>query len=286
MKNQQDSSWFREECKEQGSAFSMKVKCCLHQEQSAYQHIAIYDCEFWGPMMAIDGFVMLTAKDNYLYHEMMSHPVLYSHPNPHDVVIIGGGDCGVLKEVLKHPGVSCVKQIEIDERVTRLAQQYFPDLCVSNEDPRATLLFEDGIEWMQQAPDNSVDIMIIDSTDPIGPAKGLFGVHFYQQCQRVLRSDGILVHQSESPMTHLQTILKPMHQAMRQAGFSQTRTLFFPQPCYPSGWWSATMASTQTILSQFRQIDAMNRNFHTHYYNEQTHQGALALPEGLKSLFL
>ena len=287
MKIQDDSTWSTEVCEEQGSAFSMKIKACLHEEQSAFQHIAIHDCEFWGHVMFIDGFVMLTQKDNYLYHEMMAHPILYAHSDPQEVVIIGGGDCGVLKEVLKHSEVRCVQQIDIDERVTRLAELYFPELCVSNHDSRANLLFDDGIAWVKNAPANSVDVMIVDSTDPIGPAEGLFGVHFYRECQRVLRPNGILVHQSESPLTHLNTILKPMHQAMNDAGFTQSRTLFFPQPTYPSGWWSATMTTNaKKALTDFREKDCKQRNFSTHYYNEQIHQGALALPEGLKTLLV
>ena len=278
-----ETDWFTEVCKEQGSALQLKVKTKLHEEQSLYQKIEIFDCEFWGHVMVIDGFIMLTQKDNYLYHEMMSHPVLYSHPKPQDVVIIGGGDCGVLKEVLQHNTVQRLTQVDIDERVTRLAEQFFPELCERNHDPRLTLLFDDGIQWVKHAASDSLDIMIVDSTDPIGPAEGLFGVSFYQECRRVLRPEGILVHQSESPLTHFDTLLVPMHQAMKTAGFAQTRILFFPQPTYPSGWWSATMASSRPDpLTDFRSAEVNERNFATHYYNTDIHRAALAVPEGLK----
>src|SRR5574338_1669805 len=117
---------------------------------------------------------MLTTRDNFLYHEMMTHPVLYTPAAPRNVAIIGGGDCGTLREVLRHPEVESVVQIDIDERVTRLAEKYFPELCESNADPRAKLLFDDGIQWMKDARRESIDLIIIDSTDPVGPAEGLF----------------------------------------------------------------------------------------------------------------
>jgi spermidine synthase len=228
--------------------------------------------------MAIDGFVMLTGRDNYLYHEMMSHPALFTHAAPRRVVIIGGGDCGTLREVLKHRHVERVLQVELDERVTRLSERYFPELCDSNADPRAAFLFGDGIQWMKDAPAASVDVIIVDSTDPIGPAKGLFTETFYRDCFEVLDDGGLIVQQSESPLLHYQSIIQPMHAAMRAAGFHDSVTLQFPQPCYPSGWWSATMAGKGEVRS-FREADAMNKAFATLYYNSAIHAGALAQPE-------
>src|SRR5439155_10962993 len=120
----------------------------LHEEQSAYQRIEIYQTETFGKLMTLDGLVMVTDRDNFIYHEMMSHPALYSHPCPTRVLIIGGGDCGTLREVLKHPTVELAEQVELDERVTRVAERFFPDLCESNRDPRARLHFADGIAWV------------------------------------------------------------------------------------------------------------------------------------------
>ena len=131
-------------------AFSIKVFARLHEEQTEYQHIEIYETEWFGNLMVIDGCIMLTARDNFIYHEMMSHPALYTHPDPRKVVIIGGGDCGTLREVLRHEGVRHALQVEIDERVTRLSEQYFPELCVANDDPRAEFFFGDGIRWMHR----------------------------------------------------------------------------------------------------------------------------------------
>lgn len=272
--------WFTEVYPKHGSAFSLKVKAKLHEEQTPFQKIEIYDTEWFGKLMIIDGCTMVTDRDNFLYHEMMTHPVLYTHPDPKRVWVIGGGDCGSLKEVLRHPEVKQAVQIEIDERVTRLAEEHFPDLCTSNHDPRAELLFIDGIQWVKDAADNSVDVIIVDSTDPVGPAEGLFNAAFYRECLRCLGPNGILVQQSESPLFHAD-LIEAMHKTMRGAGFGATRSFFFPQCIYPSGWWSGTMAS-QSAIPEFRKSDAEARPFETAYYNVDIHKSAFATPTFLE----
>ncbi len=273
-----DDDWFTEICAESGSAFSLRVKEKLHQEQTRFQRIEIYETERFGTLMVIDGFIMLSDYDNFFYHEMMSHPVLFTHPDPQQVVIIGGGDCGTLREVLKHPEVKRVVQVEIDERVTRLSEQYFPELCEANDDPRAELLFSDGIRWVREADSASVDIIIVDSTDPLGPAEGLFTAAFYRDCFRVLGADGLIVHQSESPLIH-QQLIRDMRCAMERAGFPQQLTINFPQPVYPSGWWSATLAGKRGKLTRLRKRACQNKTFPTRYYNYAIHLAAMAIPE-------
>ena len=273
-----NKNWFSEVCEAEGSAFSLKFKKKLHEEQTEYQKIEIYETEKFGNLMVIDGFIMLSQRDNFFYHEMMSHPVMFTHPDPKNILIIGGGDCGTLQAILKHPKVQTVQQIDIDESVTRLSEIYFPELCTENNDTRAELMFIDGIQWVKDAPEAIYDIIIVDSTDPIGPAEGLFSQSFYEQCFRVLREDGILVQQSESALFHM-GILKDMYKAMADAGFKTQSTLFFPQTVYPSGWWSATMTAKGGELTKFRQIDAENKSFETEYYNAGIHQAALAMPE-------
>lgn len=274
------TGWFTEVYPHHGSAFSLKVKAKLYEEQTPFQKIEIFDTEWFGKLMIIDGCTMVTDRDNFLYHEMMTHPVLYTHPNPERVWVIGGGDCGSLKEVLLHPEVKQAIQIEIDERVTRLAEQYFPALCTANHDPRAELLFIDGIRWVKEAEPDSVDVIIVDSTDPVGPAEGLFNVAFYRDCLRCLGPDGILVQQSESPLFHAE-LIRTMHRTMRDAGFADTRSFFFPQCIYPSGWWSGTMAG-KGGLTGFREADAASRPFITDYYNVDIHRSAFAMPEYLR----
>ncbi len=274
--------WFTEAFQNEGTAFSLKIKAKLHEEQSQYQRLEIYDTETFGKLMVLDGCYMVTTRDNFLYHEMMTHPALFTHKNPQKVVVIGGGDCGTLKEVLKHPGVREAWQVEIDERVTRLSEKYFPELCDSNDDPRANFFFGDGIKWIADATPGSLDVIIVDSTDPVGPAEGLFAVDFYRNCYTALREGGILVQQSESPLLHTSTIIKGVHGDMKEAGFSHVHTMPFPQPIYPTGWWSATMAGKDKPLKYFREEDADQRPFVTRYYNKGIHQAALATPEFMR----
>ncbi len=278
-----EGQWFSEAHLASGSAISFRTTERLHAEQTPFQNIEIHATTDWGNLMVIDGCVMLTSRDNFLYHEMMSHPALYTHADPKRVVVIGGGDCGTLREVLRHPGVESVVQVEIDERVTRLAEEYFPELCEANDDPRAELLFDDGIEYMRALEADSIDIVIVDSTDPVGPAEGLFNQAFYASCLRALARGGLLVQQSESPLVHLE-LIRDMRNAMRAAGFGSMRTLPFPQPCYPTGWWSCTMASKGAELGiRFREHDAESRPFATRYYNPGIHRAALASPEFMRA---
>ncbi|HET7369440.1 MAG TPA: polyamine aminopropyltransferase [Gammaproteobacteria bacterium] len=267
--------WFIEQAPEADMALGLKVREKLAEERSPYQHIEIYQTESFGRLMVIDGCVMLTARDNFIYHEMMAHTPLFTHPDPRRVVIIGGGDCGTLKEVLKHPSVEHVLQVEIDEAVTRLAAEYFPELCESNDDARAEFYFGDGIRWINEAEPGSVDVIIVDSTDPVGPAEGLFAEPFYRACRRALGDRGIFVQQSESPLLHTR-ILKQIHGGLRAAGFADTACVGFPQPTYPSGWWSATLAGMG--VKEFREQAAADKSFLTRYYTAGVHRGALAMP--------
>ena len=274
-------TWYYENFEISGSAIGFRVTKKLDEVQSPFQKIEIYETTDWGNLMVIDGAIMLTSRDNFLYHEMMSHPALFTHPRAKRVVIIGGGDCGTLREILKHREVESVVQCDIDERVTRLAEQYFPELCDSNADPRAKLMFDDGIAYMKSLDPESIDVVIVDSTDPVGPAEGLFNQSFYASCLKALRPGGILVQQSESPLVHV-SLIQAMRNAMRNAGFDSLKTLPFPQPCYPTGWWSCTMARKHLDLDTFRERGAATKQFPTRYYNVETHKAALATPEFLR----
>lgn len=268
-----NSNWLTEQLDAYGTVFGLRIKSHLHHEKTPILTIDIYDTTDFGHLMVIDGSFMLTTRDNFLYHEMMSHPILFTHHDPKRVVIIGGGDCGTLQEVLKHP-VQSVTQIEIEEKVTRLSEKYFPELCTSNTDPRAHFIFDDGIAWMRNAPDKSADVIIVDSTDPVGPAEGLFNAAFYTQCCRVLADDGILALQSESPLIHEQ-ILKDVQGALKTAGFNHRLIVPFPQPLYPTGWHSMTMASKTRPLNAFRKDTALFETLKTRYYHFPIHEAAL-----------
>lgn len=274
-----NNNWFSEECTESGSAFSLNIDEKLHEEQTPYQKIEIYSTKGFGKLMVIDGFVMLTERDNFIYHEMLTHPALFSHPNPENIVIIGGGDCGTLTEVVKHSCVKNITQVEIDQRVTDLSYEYFPELCEQNDDPRVELIFNDAIEWVKNAKSKSIDLIIVDSTDPIGPAEGLFSTPFYKDCMRVLKADGLVVQQSESPLIHLESIILPMHNCMQQAGFKKTQLLHFPVASYPTGWWTATVASKNKKIKFAREEESKFLNFATQYYNHAVHLACFASPQ-------
>jgi spermidine synthase len=270
-------AWHYENFEPTGSAIGFRIVRKLDELQSPFQKIEIYETSDWGNLMLIDGAVMLTARDNFLYHEMMAHPALFTHAAPREVAIIGGGDCGTLREVLRHPGVVHAVQCDIDEQVTRMAEKWFPELCEANADPRARLLFDDGVAFMRDAAPGSLDLVIVDSTDPVGPAEGLFNRAFYASCFRALRDDGILVQQSESPLALLD-LIREMRGEMAKAGFGEFATLPFPQPCYPTGWWSCTLARKHGHGFGFREAAARAQEFPTRYYSAGVHHGALATP--------
>jgi spermidine synthase len=269
-------TWLHETFDPTGSSIGFRVTKKLDEVQSPFQKIEIYESTDWGNVMLIDGAMMVTTRDNFFYHEMVSHPALFTHAAPKRVVIIGGGDCGTLREVLKHPGVESAVQCDIDEQVTRMSEKYFPELCASNGDPRAQLLFDDGIAYMRDCAPGSVDIVIVDSTDPVGPAEGLFNKAFFDSCFRALKDDGILVQQSESPLALLD-LIREMRAEMGKAGFTTFQTLPFPQPCYPTGWWSVTLARKGQGFD-FRQADAAAKGFETAYYSAEIHKAAQVLP--------
>ena len=266
--------WVYETVEEMGARFGIRATEKLLDEKTPYQHLEVWRTEQWGNLMLLDGVMMLSSLENFVYHEMMSHPALQTHANPRNVVIIGGGDCGTLTEVLKHAEVESVVQIDIDEAVTRAAERFFPELTAHNDDPRASLRFEDGVTWMRNAPAESVDVIIVDSTDPIGPGTGLFGPAFLADCERVLRDDGIMVGQSESPFYHMPLMID-YHRAMAAAGFAERRSLLFPQPVYPGGSITGTLARKTGPLDEIRPLAA---GVTTRFYRTELHRGLLAIP--------
>ena len=273
-----NDNWFTEVCDECGSALSFRIIRKLHEEQTEFQKVEIFETQDYGTLLALDGYVMLTELDNFIYHEMMTHPALFSHADPRNILIIGGGDCGSLQQVLKHTTVKSVLLVEIDPRVTQLCERYFPQLCSANNDQRVEFVFQDAVQWIRSYPSDEFDVIIIDSTDPIGPATHIYSSDFYSQCLRILRDSGLVIHQSESPLIHLQSIILPMRKNFARAGFQECRTLLFPVCSYPSGWWSATMACKNGAVEFVRESDAQAGIIKTRYYTAAIHQAALALP--------
>ncbi len=224
---------------------------------------------------------MLSTRDEFVYHEMITHPALCTHPRPERVLVVGGGDGGAIREILRHPTVKEAVLCEIDERVTRLCEQYFPATTVGLKDPRVRCHFEDGFAFMQRH-EQYFDVIITDSSDPVGPGVALFKEEYYRLVKRALRPGGIMVSQSESPWYYAETI-RDMTTAMA-AVFSHVQTYIAMIPLYPSGFWTITAASDTCRLEQFDEARSRAIAAHCRYYNPEIHRGALALPTFLREM--
>lgn len=278
-------AWFIEHFKTAGTCFGLAIDEKLHTEQSPYQSIEVYQTQTFGRLLVLDGCTMVSERDHFLYHEMMTHPAMAMfdpavHCQPKNIAIIGGGDGGIVAELIKYAGVEQIVQIELDERVTEVSRQFFSALTQGLEDPRVQLRFEDGNQWVQSQSDASVDLLIVDSTDPVGPAEVLFSNAFLQQCVRVLTPNGILVQQSESPLLHGESLIQPMHESLKSFGMQTVKTLTFPQPIYPSGWWSATLSSNNNRLELREDLQLPE----TRYATPELLAAAFVLPKFLQHL--
>ncbi|MDD3364505.1 MAG: polyamine aminopropyltransferase [Syntrophomonas sp.] len=257
--------------------FSCKTTETLRVEQTPFQHLAVIETEQFGRMLLLDGMVMTTDKDEYVYHEMITNIALNSHPNPKNVLIIGGGDGGALREVVRHPQVEKGTLVEIDEKVIDASRQYFPQLSCSFEDPKALVVVEDGIKYVKDRK-NEFDIIMVDSTEPVGPAVALFSTEFYQQCFEALKDDGMLVVQSESPFYNA-NVIKQAFGGIKQV-FPITKLYLANIPTYPSGLWSFTIGSKKHDPENL-----INKNdYDLKYYNEGIHQAAFKLPSFVRNI--
>ena len=268
-----------------------KVEAVLFSGKSPYQTVDIVQTKGHGKMLLNDGLIMVTERDEFAYHDMISHVPLFIHPNPANVLIIGGGDGGTAREVLRHQGVKHCTMVEIDGMVVDACKKHIPQTAKSLTDSRLNLIIGDGVEFVQQAAkqNNSnsnsnkekFDVVIIDSTDPIGPAQPLFGEAFYQDVFNVLSDDGIVVSQGESSwyaMDIQQSLLKALNNV-----FPACYLYNFSNLSYPGGLWSFTFASKRYHpINDFdaKRVDASPLSFD--YYNAQLHCAAFALPSFVK----
>ncbi len=266
--------------------FGYRVTKKILEVQSPYQFLEVFDTEVFGKLMTLDGKVMLTEKDEFYYHEMLVHPSMLAHPNPRRVALIGGGDGGAVREILKHPSVEEVIWVEIDGAVVEAARDYFPS--VSREalaDPRVKLSIAPGEEVMGQYEDY-FDVLLVDSTDPIGPAVPLFEAPFFKMCQRSLKSDGIYACQCGSPRYYPEE-QRSVSQQLRQV-FAHQRFYVGFIPMYPSGFWSFVMAAQQelavdggTITDRF---EAAKLGETCQYLTPELYAASAVLPRFVKDL--
>ncbi|MCY0875552.1 MAG: polyamine aminopropyltransferase [Firmicutes bacterium] len=251
-----------------------KITQTLHTEKTDFQDLAMIDTVEFGRMLVLDGCVMTTIRDEYVYHEMISHVALSAHPNPRRVLVVGGGDGGVIREIIKHPTVEKAVLAEIDGRVIEVSKQYLPEISSALGDSRVDVRVIDGIAHVQENPD-TYDVIIVDSTDPIGPAVGLFAREFYQSIFRALKPDGMFVAQTESPFFNGELIRRVYGDIA--SIFPTTRLYLASIPTYPSGLWSFTIGSKQydpTVIADAARAQSLS----TRYYTPELHQACFSLP--------
>jgi spermidine synthase len=268
-----------------GVKFSLEAEV-LHQEETPFQKLMIMKNETFGVFLTLDGYVQLTEGDEFIYHDMICHPAFAVNPDIRRVLIIGGGDGGTAREVARYSHIDVIDMVEIDEVICRLACKYLPQTAkVFTNEPRLKLMIGDGAAFVKQAPDAAYDLILVDSTDPFGPGKGLFSKEFYANCNRVLTENGILINQHESAFyTEDARSLKLAHEKIA-ASFPVANIFGFNMPTYASGYWYFGFASKK--LDPL--IDAKHESWQefglkTRYYNADIHQAAFALPSYVKKL--
>ncbi len=250
--------------------FSCKISQTLKVEQTPFQHLAVVNTEQFGRMLLLDGMVMTTDVDEYVYHEMIINVALNSHPSPKNVLIIGGGDGGALREAVRHPLVEKATLVEIDAKVIEASREFFPQLSCAFDDPKSVVIVDDGIKFVRDHR-NEFDAIFVDSTEPVGPAVALFSSEFYQECAAALKDDGMLVVQSESPFFNRE-IIKTAFGGIGQC-FPITKLYLASIPTYPSGLWSFTIGS-----KQYNPESPINEDYRLKYYNAEVHRAAFKLP--------
>ena len=252
---------------------SFRVKKAVHQETTGFQELAVVDTYSYGRMLLLDNCVMTTIHDEFVYHEMISLVALNTHPHPENVLVIGGGDGGTVREAIRHPKVKKVTLVEIDARVIENSRQYLPEIAVALRDPDVKVIVDDGIKYVRENK-NKYDLILVDSTDPVGPAVGLFAPEFYQDVYAALKEDGIMVAQTESPFLGRE-LIRNVNQNLKMI-FPIVRLYLAAIPTYPTGLWSFSLASKRhdPLTVRPEEIHAAR----TRYYNKDIHFACFVLP--------
>lgn len=271
------SLWFTEKQTE-NVGFSIKVSRQLFSKKSDFQKIEIFDSEEFGRFLALDGIMMLTEKDEHIYHEMIVHPAMAVHPRAKDILVIGAGDGGVLRELARYKSIKHIDVVEIDKDVVEAAKEFLPQTACGFKDPRIDLHFEDGVRFVRRKSD-CYDLIIVDSTDPFGPGEGLFTKEFYGGCNKALKKDGILVNQHESPFYKDDAAAMARTHKHIFKRFPIAKVYQAHIPTYPSGHWLFGFASKKYHPLKNLNSDKWNAlKIKTRYYNTNLHLGAFALP--------
>lgn len=267
-----------------GQAMSLEVEEVLHHCTSRYQDILVFKSKTYGNVLVLDGVIQCTERDEFAYQEMIAHLPLFSHPNPQKVLVIGGGDGGVLREVLKHPSVTEAVLCDIDAEVIEVSKKYLPFMSTSFDDDRVTIEIMDGAIFMARHPEE-YDVIITDSSDPIGPAQVLFEMPFYSAMNRALRDNGILCTQGECAWLHLD-LIRPMMASCKEL-FPTVEYAYTTVPTYPSGQIGFIICSKQgTNLQVPTRKPSSAVQDSMRYYNPEVHSAAFILPEFARKALL
>lgn len=272
--------WFTER-QTKDMKISVRVKKTLHQELTPFQSLAVLDTEQFGRMLTLDNIIQTTVKDEFVYHEMITHVALNTHAAPKKVLVIGGGDGGAVREIIKHQSVGKAVHCEIDGAVIEASRRFLPEISCAMDDPRVEIIVDDGIKHVQENK-NTYDVIMVDSPDPIGPAVGLFSVSFYKDIFASLKEDGIFVAQTESPFFN-RDLIPGLYRDISGI-FPVTRLFLAVVPTYPGGLWTFTMGSKkydplEVDISGIPQLD-------TKYYSPDMHRACFVLPPFVKELLV
>ena len=270
--------WYTEKQTE-NFGITMKINKTLHTEQTDFQYLEMAETAEWGNMLFLDGMVMTSEKDEFVYHEMVAHVPLFTHPNPENILVVGGGDGGVIREILKHPSVKKATLVDIDGKVIEYSKKFLPSIASGLEDARVEVIVGDGFMHIAES-ENEFDVIMVDSTEPVGPAVNLFSKGFYAGISKALKEDGIFVAQSDNPW-FTPDLIKQVQSDVREI-FPITKLYLANIPTYPSGLWSFTIGS-----KKYNPLEVPAERFHdieTKYYTPELHNAAFVLPKFVKDL--
>lgn len=270
--------WYTEKQTER-FGITAKVKRSLHSEQTDYQRLDMLETEEFGNMLTLDGMVMTTQKDEFVYHEMLAHVPLFTHQDPKRVLVVGGGDGGVIREVIKHPEVEKAVLVEIDGKVVEYSKKYLPEIARDLDHPRVEVKVDDGFLHIAKS-ENAYDVIMVDSTEPVGPAAKLFEKGFYEGISKALKEDGVFVAQTDNPWFKAD-LISQVYRDVKEI-FPVTRLYTANIPTYPSGLWSFTIGSK--TYDPLKVPDERFRKVDTKYYTKELHRAAFVLPKFVADL--
>lgn len=257
---------------------SIRVNRQLYSGRSEFQRIDVFESPEFGRFLTLDGYMMLTEKDEFIYHEMITHVPMAVHPHVRKVLVIGAGDGGVIRELVRYPEIEAIDMVEIDELVVEVCRRYLPKTACRLDDPRVSIHYEDGLKFVRSVKDE-YDLIIVDSTDPFGPGEGLFTREFYGNCYKALREDGIMVNQHESPFYDQDAAACQKAHKMIVESFPVSKVYQAHIPTYSSGHWLFGFASKK--YHPLRDLDEARwnlRGLSCGYYTTMLHKGAFYIP--------